>query len=281
MTPLIRQLHNAGRLRVWSLIITIFGDVVHLRGGRVAMAELQVLTEHLNIDVRALRTAMSRLAKEGWVVREKQGRNTFYRLSSKGIRAFAPASERIYAGPVRQTKQDWHLAVGPDLRGRERTEQDKMLGDLGGLILRPGCALWPAETHIDLSRLQALDMFVVSGKSGTCPAWLSKTIAPDELAAAYRDLMGQFALVHDRLSDLAGLSPLDAMAMRILLIHAWRRLVLRHEDVPAALAPTSWPEAPCRDMVADIYLALLPRSETWWQDAVAPEGEAALKNRFR
>jgi phenylacetic acid degradation operon negative regulatory protein len=40
----IARLHGNGRLRVWSLIVTFFGDAVALRGGRVALSVLQDLS---------------------------------------------------------------------------------------------------------------------------------------------------------------------------------------------------------------------------------------------
>ena len=44
---LIDSLHARGRLRVWSLVITVFGDAVAPRGGRVALSVLQDLMARL------------------------------------------------------------------------------------------------------------------------------------------------------------------------------------------------------------------------------------------
>ncbi|NBR89524.1 MAG: phenylacetic acid degradation protein, partial [Rhodobacteraceae bacterium] len=40
LAPLIDALHAEGRLRVWSLVITVFGDSVQHRGGRISTARL-------------------------------------------------------------------------------------------------------------------------------------------------------------------------------------------------------------------------------------------------
>lgn len=61
---LIERLHARGRPRVWSLVITVFGDAIVPRGGRVALATLQEVMERLRVEPGALRTAMSRLAGE-------------------------------------------------------------------------------------------------------------------------------------------------------------------------------------------------------------------------
>ena len=47
---LIEEFHSNNKIRVWSLIITIFGDCINVRGGKIAMAELQNLICLFNIE---------------------------------------------------------------------------------------------------------------------------------------------------------------------------------------------------------------------------------------
>ena len=62
--PLINAFHAGGRPRVWSLVVTIFGDAVLHRGGCIATLRLQELLERVGIEAGALRTALSRLARD-------------------------------------------------------------------------------------------------------------------------------------------------------------------------------------------------------------------------
>ena len=50
-----------------------------------------------------VRTAMSRLAADGWLERNKVGRNSFYRLDEKGRQTFDTATRHIYDPPP----SDW------------------------------------------------------------------------------------------------------------------------------------------------------------------------------
>ena len=84
--PLIDMFYARGRPRVISLVVTIFGDAALQRGGEIAMTDLTAITGNIGVSPGALRTAMSRLAAEGWVEREKVGRNTLYRLSKQARR---------------------------------------------------------------------------------------------------------------------------------------------------------------------------------------------------
>ena len=40
--PLLKQLHSQGRLRVWSLIITFFGDSILNKGGEVEASRIKI-----------------------------------------------------------------------------------------------------------------------------------------------------------------------------------------------------------------------------------------------
>src|ERR1700678_3846699 len=74
--------------RTGSIVITGFGDAIAQRGGSVWLGTLLQFFEALDIDGGVVRTAMSRLAADGWLEREKVGRNSFYRPAGKGHRNF-------------------------------------------------------------------------------------------------------------------------------------------------------------------------------------------------
>src|ERR1700709_2844886 len=74
--------------RTGSIVITLFGDAIMPRGGSVWLGTLLAFFETLDIDSGVVRTAMSRLAADGWLERNKVGRNSFYRLAKKGRQTF-------------------------------------------------------------------------------------------------------------------------------------------------------------------------------------------------
>ncbi len=56
--------------------------------GSVWLGTLLEFFAAIDIDSGVVRTAMSRLAADGWLEREKVGRNSFYRLANKGRQTF-------------------------------------------------------------------------------------------------------------------------------------------------------------------------------------------------
>ena len=85
---------------------------------------------------------------------------------------------------------------------------------------------------------------------------------------------------------IKGGGPLEALALRCLLIHGWRRIALRLSGLPQGLLPEDWPEAECREGVARLYRQLLEPSEAWLSDAARcemgrlPAASTALFERF-
>jgi phenylacetic acid degradation operon negative regulatory protein len=63
--------------------------------------------------------------------------------------------------------------------------------------------------------------------------------------------------------DRERLSEADAFTARILLIHHYRRVVLRDPLLPMPLLPRDWPGRAARTLCGEIYRALLPASEQW------------------
>ncbi len=269
LAAMIRSLHGEGRVRVWSLVMTIFGDVVHHRGRSIATHRLRCLIERLGIEPGALRTALSRLARDGWVVRSRQGRNSSYRLSRMGMREFAPALARVYTPPREAPVERWALICGkpPRLPDALRAGEDTWLiphdiwADAPGDF--PGC-------------------LVMSGALESLPDdFRERIVSP----AHRRAVVAMAADATDAIAMAQGApAPLDALAARVMIIHRWRRIVLKYPDVPAECLPRGLPDA--RRLVADAYRALLPVSEGWLDASECnltpmPEADADLYRRFR
>ena len=111
LADLVGAHHAAGRLRVWSLVITFFGDAIVPRGGIVWLGAIQAIMERLGIEAGALRTSMSRLTADGWLVRVRRGRRSYYRLAGDGGATFARASARIYAAGPPGWSGQWTLSL--------------------------------------------------------------------------------------------------------------------------------------------------------------------------
>ena len=127
---------------------------------------------------------------------------------------------------------------------------------------------------------------IFSGTFKSKPNWFMEMLAPDELISSMEKLLSSFSPVANALDKGWQASPLDALALRCLLIHEWRRIVLKLHSVPAYLMPSHWPETECRTMVASLYCKLLDISEVWLdEEALSASGQMPkasndLRKRF-
>ena len=107
-----------------------------------------------------------------------------------------------------------------------------------------------------------------------------------EIGGAYRDFIATFTPLDAWLGGPERLSPADAILARVLLIHQYRRVLLRDPLLPAALLPVDWPASEARALCGRIYQALLPASEQWldaFGESVAgklPAPDTGLARRF-
>ncbi|WP_024588750.1 PaaX family transcriptional regulator C-terminal domain-containing protein [Aliihoeflea sp. 2WW] len=268
---LIDRLHAKGRIRVWSLVITMFGDAVVPRGGQVPLGVLQDVMGRLRIEAGALRTAMSRLASDHWVIREREGRNSNYRLAEEGRHAFDLATRRIYSeGPPAWTGA-WTVAIAPPNGDSDILADATGLGFVrinGGVYLRP-----ETEGAIRLDDALA-GALIVHGESAEHPEAFHELWPSRDIAEAYRALIATLTPLQSAFQAGARLSGLDAMAARILLIHNWRRIVLRDPGLPIDLLPADWPGEDARSLVRHLYNALHEASEDWLDHAGLPSPHA-------
>lgn len=268
LDELVAALHARGRLRIWSLVVTVFGDAIVPRGGKVGLSVLQQILARIAVENGALRTAMSRLAADGWVVREKSGRNSIYALAGSGRLAFDEATRRIYMPGPPEWDGKWTIVVAPETA----TCSDHVRDLVASGFVEAGGSTW-LRPHTENGRPipDGLDdMLVVTSVASNVPARPHEFWHLQETAAAYRAFVSGYSKLHTALEGDDPLEPLDAIAARSLLIHDWRRIVLQDPCLPSEMLPEDWPGEYARSTVRSIYAKLGAASEQWLDEAGLP-----------
>src|SRR3954452_10939163 len=282
--PLARIIQQLKRepSRTGSIVVTVFGDAIVPRGGSVWLGTLLKFFEQLDIDASVVRTAMSRLTADGWFERNKVGRNSFYRLMQSGRQTFDIATKHIYGPPA----SDWTgrfelLLIG---NGGDRDAAREALKNAGFGSPLPGVWVAPSGAPIPEEASGAIRL-EVSAEDDSGRRLLSEGWPLERTADAYRKFMKSFEPLR---SWVARGRPSEAGAFtaRILLIHHYRRVVLRDPLLPAALLPRDWPGRAARELCADIYRGILPASEQWLdrhgsnEEGPLPPAAKELSRRF-
>jgi phenylacetic acid degradation operon negative regulatory protein len=246
--------------RTGSIVITVFGDAIVPRGGSVALGTLLEFFEAIDIDSSVVRTAMSRLTADGWFEREKVGRNSFYRLVQRERLTFDIATKHIYGAPA----SDWTgrfelLLIG---NGEDRDAAREALKNAGFGSPLPGVWVAPSGVPVPEEAARAIRL-EVSAEDDSGRRLLSESWPLDRTADAYLKFMKTFEPLRAWIGRRETLSDADAFTARILLIHHYRRVVLRDPLLPTALLPKDWPGRAARKLCGEIYRAVLGPSEQW------------------
>jgi phenylacetic acid degradation operon negative regulatory protein len=283
--PLARIVEQLKRepSRTGSIVITVFGDAIVPRGGSVWLGTLLEFFKGLDIESGVVRTAMSRLATDGWLERNKVGRNSFYRLDQKGRQTFDTATKHIYDPPL----SDWTgrfelLLIG---NGEDRDASRDALKNAGFGSPLPGVWVAPSGVPVPEEAAGAIRL-EVSAEDDSGRRLLSESWPLERTADAYLKFMKTFEPLRGSIGRGEALTDADAFTARILLIHHYRRVVLRDPLLPTPLLPRDWPGRAARRLCGEIYRGLLSASEQWLdahasnENGPLPKPDRALARRF-
>ena len=275
---LLERFRQKSRVQARALITSVFGDAVLPRGGRVWLGSLIQLLAPLDINERLVRTTVFRLVREEWLQAEAVGRRTDYMLTPDGQRRFENASQQIYAADSPGWDKRWRLLmVMGDLDARQREKLRKALAWQGFGDTGSGCFIHPTaelEAALDAVAAEGLAdllpqlMPLVAINPKLSPAAEDASLIQhawnlEELAVAYGNFVARYQPVLDALqrTPAAEVNEEQACLTRILLIHDFRRYLLRDPQLPEVLLPADWPGNRARQLCQEIYRRLLEPSE--------------------
>lgn len=249
---IIRALVDHAPIKVWSYLATIFGDLAGGPQDEISGAMLRTLTERAGIKPEAMRVALHRLRKDDWIVARKAGRNSLYRLSARGLAETQRASDRIYARRIDRPDM-WHLLIADPVSNAFPASVDALMKNGDYLSISPAIVLGTGPCPPVSDDVLTLDFTRL-----TAPPWLLRNAIAEEGVAMYRrtaDLLTQTA---DRLDPVDAAAPVDRATIRLLALHQWRRIALRHSPLIEMLHSDDWAGTTCRTAIARI-LDQLPR----------------------
>jgi len=282
----IAALLERTRVRAGSLIITVFGDTVVPRGGSIWLGSLIRLMAAFTMSERLVRTGVYRLSREGWLASHSRGRKAYYHLTPSGIATFAEADRRIYAAEGPPWDGDWTLLhMAPALTGARRQALKAHLDWSGYGQLCPNLFIHTGRRPVPgLAGPEAVVFY--ANLAGQLPAAAPRDVAAlawdlDRLNAAYATFTASFAGF-----EPAFASSEDAFILVTLMIHEYRRILLRDPQLPGELLPPGWAGHGARDLAARLYRRhaeaagrfVSTHMESW--QGLAPDPSSSYFERF-
>jgi phenylacetic acid degradation operon negative regulatory protein len=226
-----------------SALFDLYGDHLRRRGGAAPVAALVRLLAPLGIAAPAVRTAVSRMVRQGWLAPERLPTGPGYALTARATRRLDDAAVRIYRTGARPWDGRWHLLHTDRVRHRATRERLRDgLGFLGYAPLDETTWIAPRASTEALALLAAEEVAVDAFRAahdGDSAGLVARAWDLDALAAAYDGWLG---LATEVVAG-AGRDPGDetAFATRSVLVHEWRKFLFRDPDLPPSLLPPDWP----------------------------------------
>jgi len=255
------------------MVITVFGDVVSQHGGWIWMGSLIKTLAMFGYSDRLVRTAVFRLVQQDWLQANKIGRRSYYCFTENAKGHYERAARRIYASEIPDWDGSWTFVTPALVPDDKREEFRKSLMWQGYNSLVSGMMAHPSaeRTSLDetLEELGLVGKAIVFSARNTdvhSKAALKSLVLQkwnlDELAQQYDELL-DFYRPLIKSQKLSTVSPEIAFQMRVLLIHDYRRVLLRDPDFPDELLPTGWIGFEVYELVKRLYRILSPKTEEY------------------
>jgi len=293
---LLTDFQSQRPMRGGSLIVSIFGDSIAQHGGSVWLGSLIEALKPFGLNQRLVRTSVYRLIQDNWLSSVQIGRRSYYSFTEFGLRQYQKTARRIYSAHREKWDGQWTLLMPAFVEG-ERDELIRELRWLGygaltsGVLARPGADRRSLDET--LQELGVVDKVVVMNAhseelaSQKVLKQMSQTCWNlDELETRYSDFLTRFRPVMAAVNKSKSLEPEQCFQLRTLLIHEYRRILLKDTDLPDDLLPGDWAGKAALNLTSNIYRATYVGAEQYLlglmenADGKLPRADAHFYERF-
>ena len=272
LTKVLADINKEQSLSGTSLIITVFGDCVSQHSGSIWLGSLIRALAPLGINERLVRTSVFRLVNDGWLAVRKIARRSYYSFTDSGKSQFERVARRIYQAEQLEWDNGWTLLVLSSVPTEKKDDLRKKLlwqgfGQLGHDLFAHHRFDNPSLDEILNETDSMNDVVILHAEAREFPSRMAlKTLAQEkwgiaELEGRYKRFLVIFRPVLDAIIKKTKIDPEVCFLLRILLIHEYRRILLKDHDLPIELLPSGWPGLNARNLTVNLYARLTPKAE--------------------
>ncbi len=257
-------------LKTQFLVFTLFGEYVVQRGGKVWTSSLLYLMGILGVSERAVRSALSRMTRKGWIATEKRGRRSRYYLTPSGYALLDEGQRRIFEPVFTEWDDQWHMVLYslPEEKRRKRHALRTKLSWLGFGRMAPSTWISPHDRRNDLKGVVGdldlgpfVDMFsgVYLGPASS-KELASRCWDMDGLESQYQAFVDHYQSEYLRFAQQVdkqkNFDAEDCFSRRFWLTHDFQSFPLRDPNLPTVLLELDWTGFEARSLF-DNYRQLL------------------------
>jgi phenylacetic acid degradation operon negative regulatory protein len=270
-------------LRSQDLVFTLYGDYIRHRGGEAWTGSLIELLGLLGMSEQAVRSALSRMSRKGWLTGRRVGNKSFYSLTPKSIKLLEEGAQRIFQPRADEWDGEWCVLTYsiPEKKRHLRNKLRERLTWLGYAPLSHATWISPRILQHELEDLldslkirDYVEIFCAehlgfsSEREIVASCWnlegLNQTYA--DFIVKYEPLLNQHKT---KLAEENSLDPSECFVQRFMLVHEYRSFPYVDPNLPAELLPDDWLSNKAIQLFREYHELLTTEANTFVDDVFA------------
>lgn len=265
-----------------SMLFTIFGEYVRHYGKDIWVGSLTKLLGEFGMTEQAVRAAISRMLRQGWLESKKVGNRSYYSMSVRGKKRLDEAAERIYKVESNGSWDGkWCIAsyTIPEDQRNLRDQFRKELSFMGFGML--SISTWISPNDLvdrvkEMTEGYGIKDYVEIFQA-THLGWseaknlVSKCWNLDEINQAYKDFIDNYQSQYEdfveKTSKGQEISDSYCFVEKSNLVHTYRKFLFIDPDLPNELLPNIWLGGEADQLFKNYYQLLHPGAVRFFEEA--------------
>jgi phenylacetic acid degradation operon negative regulatory protein len=271
------------------MIFTLYGDYIRHYGNEIWIGSLIRLLKEFGHNEQAVRAAISRMNKQGWVKARKQGNKSYYYLTDRGIKRIEEAAKRIFKLQNEKWDGKWRMfmyTIPEEIRSI-RDELRKELVWSGFGTITNGCWVSPNKLEkkvydlIEKYDIKPYVHFFVASYDG--PHENEKLVQQSwdlqEINTKYEQFIATYSqkyVIDKNKIAKSEMTDAECFVERTKLVHEFRKFLFVDPGLPEELLPNKWLGDHAAQLFSDYYRQLAEPASRFFEQ-VFKEGNELVK----
>jgi len=271
-------------LRSRPAILTLYGDYLRQRGGEISIAGLIELLGNFGLSGQAVRSAVSRMCRSGFLEVRRKRKGSYYSLTEAGYDLLNKGTERIFQRKSGTWDGSWTIVTYSipekmrEIRDRFRLELSWM--GYGALSEATWISPYDLTSEVlalakDIGAEDNIYCFQVRHNGSTLPADIvARCWDLDRIHQRYASFIGKYKPQYERYAQRFEqgemIPPNECFVERFSLIHEYRRLPYLDPDLPQELLPGNWLRPQAASLFQDYHELFAARANDYFDSVFNP-----------
>ncbi|TYR75727.1 phenylacetic acid degradation operon negative regulatory protein PaaX [Rossellomorea vietnamensis] len=275
-----------------SMIFTLYGDYIRHYGNKIWIGSLIKLLREFGHNDQAVRAAISRMNKQGWVQSEKQGNKSYYSLTERGLKRMEEAAQRIFKLQTEKWDGQWRILMYtiPEEIRNVRDELRKELVWSGFGTLSNSC--WISPNNLDKQVYDLIDKydikqyvdFFIARYDGPNEDQriIGKSWDLQEINDRYAEFISEYSqkfIIDKNKIEKGEMTEAQCFVERTKLVHEYRKFLFVDPGLPEELLPDKWLGAHAASLFSNYYKVLAKPASQFFEEVYQEGNEMTNKDQ--